>query len=49
MVWLGILRRLPMISRRKVGMMLSYYGFYVWGYICVIMGGIEGSYLVIGC
>ena len=27
-----------MINWRKVGMMLSYYGFYVLGYICVKIG-----------
>ncbi len=42
-VWLGILGRLPVINRRKVGMTLSHYGPYGLGYICVIMAGIEGS------
>lgn len=43
---LGILERLLVINWRKVGMMLSYYVFYVLGYICIIMVGIMGSEFV---
>ncbi len=41
-VMVGILRRLPVINRRKVGMTSSHHGPYGLGYICVTMVGIEG-------
>ncbi len=42
MVWLGILARLPVLNRRKVGMTLSFYGPYARGYIRVTMATIKG-------
>src|SRR5260221_6671577 len=37
------LRRLPVISRRKVGMTSSPHGPYAWGYTRATMAGTEGS------
>ncbi len=42
-IMVGTLARLPRLTGRKVGMMLSLYGPYTQGYTRATMVGIEGS------